>query len=488
MFRHLTLCIALCFLSFYSNANNLRIGTVTISTISGSQYLNFTISWDNSWRVSSSPHNWDAAWIFVKRRDCAGLNWSHVNLSPNDSDHSAGSPLLADAYPDKKGVMIYRSADGSGNITNVNIRLKLDAPPSGNFEYSVFGIEMVYIPEGPFYVGDGQSFSSFQKWPTNAPYLISSEDSIQLGADTGKLYHILSGTAYNAGITSGTTLSQAYPKGYKAFYCMKYEVSQGQYADFLNNISQDAAANRFQPGNAGIDRYNMQGVWPSISSTNPDVACNIMNFQDLIALLDWSALSPMTELEFEKVCRGSGNIPVARECAWGTNTATDANTIAAGTAGTPAEYVTDTITTGTGLANFGGTIGGNFFGPLRCGFAARPNTNRLQAGATYYGVMEMSGNVTERCYNLTINNSALTGGGFFTGTEGDGELTSTPNAGYANEGWPTDPYGVGIRGGSYLNALDNSGISDRAFIYTTTVNVTELRSQEYGGRGVSRRQ
>jgi formylglycine-generating enzyme required for sulfatase activity len=488
--------MSLCCLSFFPYANNLKIGTVTISTISGNQYLNFTISWDNSWRVSSSPNNWDAVWVFVKRRDCAGLDWSHVNLSANDADHDAGDSLFVDAYTDKKGVMIYRNADGSGNINNINVKLKLDAPPSGNYEYSVFGIEMVYIPQGAFNVGDGQSYSSLQKWPTNAPYLISSEDSIQLGQDTGKLFHIQSGTG-DVGIVHGTTLSQAYPKGYNAFYCMKYEVSQGQYADFLNNIAQDAALNRYLPGNAGVERYNIQGIWPSISSTTPDRACNFMSFQDLAALLDWSALSPMTELEYEKICRGANSTPVAAEKAWGSNTATDANTVAPGTDGTPSEYVSDAIITGSGLANFAGNVTGSFSGPLRCGFAARPNSNRYQAGASYYGVMELSGNLMERCYNLAIFNNGAIGGGLFTGGEGDGELTSSPNAGYANEGWVcegynggifVDGYAAGFKGGGYIRSLERMAVSDRFFINVTGFTAIQSRVQDYGGRGVSRRQ
>ena len=42
---------------------------------------------------------------------------------------------------------------------------------------------------------------------------------------------------------------------------------------------------------------------------------------------------------------------------------------------------------------------GEYFKPLaalpalRCGFAAKTATSRLEAGATYYGVMEMTGNV-----------------------------------------------------------------------------------------------
>ena len=48
------------------------------------------------------------------------------------------------------------------------------------------------------------------------------------------------------------------------------------------------------------------------------MACNWLSWADVAAYLDWSGLRPMTELEFEKACRGP-NAPVAGEYAWGSN-------------------------------------------------------------------------------------------------------------------------------------------------------------------------
>ena len=54
---------------------------------------------------------------------------------------------------------------------------------------------------------------------------------------------------------------------------------------------------------------------------------NYMTWTDLLAYLDWSCLRPMTEFEYEKICRGPV-YPVANEYAWGNQTYTlaDANT------------------------------------------------------------------------------------------------------------------------------------------------------------------
>ena len=43
---------------------------------------------------------------------------------------------------------------------------------------------------------------------------------------------------------------------------------------------------------------------------------------DLVAYLDWAALRPMTELEYEKIARGSAEAIVPGEYAWGSTSIT----------------------------------------------------------------------------------------------------------------------------------------------------------------------
>ena len=50
-------------------ANNLNIASTSFN--SSDNTVSFTISWDNSWRLSSGPSNWDAVWVFVKRQACS---------------------------------------------------------------------------------------------------------------------------------------------------------------------------------------------------------------------------------------------------------------------------------------------------------------------------------------------------------------------------------------------------------------------------------
>src|SRR5512147_2585378 len=137
-----------------SYANNLQLGTTIISDPT---HISFTIQWDNSWKVTSAPGNWDAVWVFVKYQDCSTnyLPWQHVGLSTVSGDHSVtGGVLQVEAAADGKGVIIRRSAPGSGNISSATVTLAMTITDN-NYNYQLNGIEMVYIPEGAFYIGDG---------------------------------------------------------------------------------------------------------------------------------------------------------------------------------------------------------------------------------------------------------------------------------------------------------------------------------------------
>jgi hypothetical protein len=62
-------------------ANNLQVENVTLTdknTTSDYVNIQFDISWDNSWNLagSSTPFNWDAAWVFAKWKYTLGGHWN----------------------------------------------------------------------------------------------------------------------------------------------------------------------------------------------------------------------------------------------------------------------------------------------------------------------------------------------------------------------------------------------------------------------------
>lgn len=468
----LALCVSGTF-SLISTGNNLNIGVPTLSV---GNVLSFTVSWDNSWYTTSAPQNWDGVYLFVKYRDCASSGaWSQAKLSTTVSDHSADSPLMVDSYQlnDGIGVIVHRSSAGYGNISAAVVQLKLTTPAAGpSYDFQIFGIEMVYVPNGPFYLGDGgaSSYSITSGSSANA-LLVSSDGALTRGTAAGNIYCNASPTTLPGNVPA------AYPLGYDSLYVMKYEISQGQYVGFLNALASDQAANRFP--NVNASRTNITGTWPNYTTIYPYRACGYLSWQDLTAYLDWAGMRPMTETEYEKICRGP-NIPVANEYAWGTNTYTYASVGGISNDATTTEKNTSLPASGTGMANAGGGI----LGPLRCGFASGPATDRLQAGSSYYGVMELSGNIWELCVGLYANGLA------YTGTRGDGVLSTTPSPGYANTAsWPSlnsNVNGVSARGGAYNNANTYLYVSGRTIYDTYTVtswdNVT--RNGTLGGRGI----
>ena len=500
-------------------ANNLQIANVSLNSINTADdfiMVKFDISWENSWRTSSTPNNWDAAWIFVKYRMNGG-EWQHAALSNVALDHIAPSGSTIAPSPDGAGVFIYRSADGSGtnNWTNAQLRWKYTqngvSDNSTNVEIRVIGIEMVYVPAGAFYAGDNAtSVASFKQGSAdNDPWYIGSESLISVvdatgtgtgvGPNNAEYYYVTDNQVYDD-ITGATfNIPAAFPKGYNAFYCMKYEITQGQYTEFLNmlnrtqqisrvasNISGDAVANIYAMSNQNFIQFRSAIVCPTsgngttapviFSTATPEITCNFLSWADGTAYSDWAGLRPMTELEFEKACRGPLT-SVSGEFAWGgTTIAATAYTYVNN--GFYNERINTNYSTTTGNASYLTTTGNttSIPGPLRVGIFAdnTGNTGRMTSGSGYYGIMELSGNVWERI--ITVGNST---GRNFTGNNGNGILNASGNADVAN--WPdASALGSGFKGGVWDYSSDYSRISDR----TSAAYQLSIRQEYLGFRGV----
>ncbi len=487
-------------------ANNIALSNVSLvdqDTTNNTYDLQFDISWENSWRTAITPSatdNWDAAWVFAKYSTYSGGSWSawaHCTVS------SAGAQTPAMDFADNKGVFIYRpdvTTTGSNNWDNVEIRWSYGTAFADDaiVKVKVFAIEMVYIPQGSFYVGDTDndntnSFftadSSYAEDESLGTYQITSEDPITVGTALGNLYYDNDnddpdndGSPNYAGDGAGP-IPAAFPKGFAAFYIMKYEISQGQYADFLNTLTATQDGNRSIQGETDYTTYRgtISGSQGSRTASAPERACNFLKWADIAAYADWAALRPFTELEFEKAARG-GQAAVDDEYAWGSGLiATSVYTLS--NSGANNEGIATNYSTTSGNASYS-TTDGSINGPLRCGiFAANAsNTGRITAGASYYGVMELSGNLWER--PVTIGNST---GRNFDGANGDGALSTNGNAnetslqywpGYSGGEITTSATGSGFRGGIWDNGSSFARVSDRHYAASTNAN----RYYYYGGR------
>jgi formylglycine-generating enzyme required for sulfatase activity len=418
----LALIITNLFLVQSAFANNVAISNTVLSELNMTDKLSkvqFDLTWENSWR---NDVNWDAVWVFVKFSLNCGSTWMHATL--NKTGHTAPIGTTIDTPDDNRGVFIYRDTNGAGIVNFNQLQLSWNYGFDGVEDdaivrVKVFAIEMVLVPEAAFAAGSGGTAPNEFNLTT-----INTADATMAG-----------------GFPTGQTAADnpSWPNGFSAFYCMKYEITQEQYADFLNTITSTQAATRNPESSVdpSLGRYSITGSHPNFSAAKPFVACSYLSWMDGAAYADWAGLRPMTELEFEKACRGD-QAPVPNEFAWGSTNITYVTGIS--NDGADNEVPSNTV---ANCVN-GDEVGVQ--GLMRVGCFATGSSTREQAGASYYGIMELSGNLWELA--VTIGHSA---GRSFTGTVGDGSLSANGNA--TNNDWPgfdgeevTNASGGGARG------------------------------------------
>jgi formylglycine-generating enzyme required for sulfatase activity len=493
-------------------ANNVQLANVRMrgqDETAGPNHINnfrmveFNISWENSWRTDDLETNWDGVWVFVKFRNLDYDTWFHATIDDAGHVTQAGAEIIPSG--DNKGVYIQRTATnlGIGDVNWEKLALKWRYRLDGLNDYDsvqvcVFAIEMVYVPQTSYYLGDGTTNSvrgQFSSANTTDFFQVTSEGAITLGGGgVGSLGNRnASGMAApvdDFNNATSQTLPAAFQKGFNAFYIMKYEISQEQYVEFLNKLTRAQQPNRAL-GITLVGRYYINNTTPqnrngiklmsdpggssprvygndlnnngiaSDAEDGQNIACNWLSVQDLHAYLDWSGLRPMTELEYEKASRGQNLFPVADEFAWGTTNITSVSGI------TNSGRNNERPSNASANVNILNTT----TGPMRCGTFAEDDETRQSAGATYFGIMEMTGNIWELV--VGVGNAAGRG---FTGVHGNGalDINGLPDV----AGWPT---ALGQRGGAYSSTASADGrISDRANANWNNAG----RFATTGGRGV----
>ncbi|MFT7120735.1 MAG: sulfatase activating formylglycine-generating enzyme [Neolewinella sp.] len=460
-------------LALAANANNIEVTNIVLTDQNagaGTTVIQFDLNWENSWRISVGPANYDAAWVFAKYRVNGGP-WRHTNISGVGAA-PAGASVEA---VDNLGAFVYRSVDGNGDVSYSGIELEWNyeansVDASAVVDVQVFALEMVYVPEGEFHLGTGfggigaeNEVGEFRTrgsvFPTfYSSYLVTSEAAVTVGGGAGELDYSIPGDGSRPGDGLGP-IPAAFPLGFAAFYCMKYEMSQSQYVGFFNTLTQTqrVALDVTGVGGKGQDtELNRNGVnWPdagNATTTLPDVPLNYVNNQIMLAYLDWAGLRPISETEYEKAGRGTA-APVNNEYAWGSANihATDYEYQGFGTTSerisNPGEGVGNAIYNATN---------GTPTGPKRCGIlaASAPNASREETGGSFYGIMELTGNLYERL--ISVGNPE---GRAFAGTHGNGIISFSGTHNVAT--WPSDNTGLGYRGGSFFNGPNFIRLSDR---------------------------
>lgn len=432
--RKVTALLLLAGMTEAAVADNLRIENVTfIRRVESSGDLRaiFDVKWQNAWNNSK---NHDAAWIFLKFIYPDG-GYAHINIESTghrivEMPGAAAPRATIDVAENGVGFFIYPAESHRGDV-KWRVSVKLDSSAAENryrrAKLEVYGIEMVYVPQGPFSLGDPDTtslgFGAFYEADANGRasglFRIKSEDQIQIGKGKGQLYYRRQ-NQYQ-GDQNGP-VPASFPKGFHAFYVMKYEISQGQYVSFLNSLSVDHTFERFSFG--GRSYFEKRGTIKleggRYVAGKPERPLNFLSWDDGLAFGDWAALRPMTELEFTKASRGPDK-PLAGEFPWGTSSTDELARVV----GPDDDLI---MTNGWDESQLN-------------------DKTRAVFGASYYWVMDLAGSVWERTISI-----GLEGGRKFLGTHGDGRLGSRGRA--TNDDWPHDyrgDEGHGYRGGGFYD-------------------------------------
>lgn len=376
----------LAIVSLQLRANNIRVQNVQYNTTTGQ--VSFDLSWENAWRQTTAFH--DAAWVFCKYRTVNAGRWLHADIKAG-STAAAGS-LETSESNDRLGFFVRLKTDSTGHVAPTRVSFEPENMTGVFPDFQVFAVEMVYVPQGPFYVGPapGTNYNTF-----GDIIIFGTFDPVSGNVNPVRV----NSEADNIGVNA-----PVFPRGFNAFYCMKHEISNEQLVSFFNNAGY-AWVNRFGfISRNGTYLYRNDYNWDfgdtlawitgtpgpagvAFSCDSPHLYHPaLMTPLTLVNYLGWAGLVPMTEYQFEKACRGP-LMPVIEE-------------VAAGVSRYEATLVSDTAFSGLFTENE--KLKNHYAAPFtlssklkRCGYAADSSTNRLTSNASFYGILNMSDNILE---------------------------------------------------------------------------------------------
>lgn len=411
------------------SASQLTISQPLLYFEDGQGYAVCNISWENAWK---NDRNHDAAWLFFKSTSM-GDTW-HIRVA------AEGHEVVEVFAPEQSGGFSFQvPSDQAGLFVQPNERMRGKvsmtvkiALQKGEFEglnahdnlLTAHGIEMVYIPEGPFYVGD-TSQAPIDHGGIYAPgagegqpglFHIRSEAALRVGP-SGDLYY--QNPRGYSGDQAGP-IPATFPKGFSGYYMMKYELRAGQYVEFLNTLRDSQRIARMvheQPGyyESGGSIELIDGQFTTAYPSKP---AYFVGWADAMAFADWAGLRPMTELEFTKAARADTK-PASEDFPWGNTSKLHIQR----------------------LPNDKGVL------EMRNAWTEDQLSDETKHhfGASNYWVMDLAGSLWERV--ITIGHSR---GRAFTGQHGDGRLSDDGSADVTE--WPSgaeDEGGFGFRGGGF---------------------------------------
>ena len=409
-----------------SPVNHLVITGVNLygATSAGLVSVGFTVAENNVTTGTSAgggAYN-TADWVFVKFSTQAGADgsWNHATLTGG----VVGAGATLTAATDNKGVFLDHTANSAYWTagTTVTWNFSADGVDGKSAIVKVFAISMVRVPSGSYVYNAGNAGgSTFNNYGNNAQATVTGP-GVALGTGLNNL-------PLNAPV--------GWPNGYNSFYIGRYELTQGQYADFLNTIPSGSAATLYAPTVGSGHNMTNSGTYPNkYAAVDPNAAKNYLSYADAWSYFSWSGLRPPTEMEFEKAGRDISVGSDARMYPWG-NTAPDLITY------TPPNETGTCIKRYLNYNNTAGCVKVLDVGRYMSGDVYR---TPAETGASPWGIADLAGNVWE----FYINSSWLS-----VPLNGDGTLTLPAS-------WPVPGAATaGLRGGSWNSIATNARVSAR---------------------------
>jgi len=339
--------------------------------------IQFDVKWTGSWR---NDLNHDAAWIFFKVRPEGAKEWQHIRLAadpppsrPQESrDSGAARPSSAGASGvlNPKGYacegnrkmdflvpvgedgytgMFVRQAGQSSpcsiSLTNVTAIWNLSKSKGIGRDTKVHlvavCIKMVYIAEGPFYLGSGGTetagwYEYPEPWKARAATFAITNGNATIVAHEGvddaveyPAYRVKNAGPIPTGKKPGLLWARGeepaegeipatFPNGYAAFYVMAMAIHASDYVIFLNTVPSKVADDLYDKetgyGDANGRAIYREGTGPDYTYTQmspqgqvwggPPFGMRWLSWERGASYAAWAGLRPFTELEFEKYLRG----------------------------------------------------------------------------------------------------------------------------------------------------------------------------------------
>ncbi len=427
------------------------------------------LAWPRSWR--DGPGHWrgnhDGLWVFAKARG-GDDRWHPLPLVAAE----AGAGYTAERSADGRGSFVFRATPGEGDA---RARLTLRwADATAWRGVRLYAWPVVFVPKGAFDAGDGSATTPgrfHDGGDAGKPFRVTGAP-VELAPRVGALWADARSWPLPSGAPGPSPwdgnagpLPAAFPTGFQGFWIQRYELTQGQYADFLDTLTpvqararapslQDfASGGRPRPDNYRFTVTERDGRWVA---NRPRWSMNWLNWEDGLAAADWAGLRPMSELEFEKAARGP--LPaVPGEYAWGTIRIVairgfDGEDGSGHERALPADANTSWSPSPQDRP---------LLGPYAAAALAGRAT-REGRGESFWGVADLSGNVVEMAVTV-----GLAAGRAFVPRHGDGEITVDGAADV--DGWPrmgasaggSGPFGFGYRGGDFYNPETDLRTSSR---------------------------